>query len=382
MPGPTAREGWRFTIRLRPFLTTGPRWRRFWGLPEEQVRVVQLPTGGAFGGKEDVLLQHILALAALKFQRPVKITLSRRESLQVVQKKHPSRFRVRLGLDGESRFTALTADILTDKGAYACLGFDIIENMMAFVGGPYYIPEVSINGLSVYTHNVMSGAMRGFGANQGNFVIESLVDMASRKTGMDPFDLRLKNALRPGLPTVTGHVLEPGMPGVAEVIDALRTAVAGETPPVAPEGSSLGFGIACGVKNVGFGHGVPESAGARVLLNADGNVRLSVTHHEFGQGAMAGQARIASRALGIPVSRISVEGPDTAETPYTGATTASRQTFLSGNATLGACRNLISDLFDRGIRVYGNPGSGFFVPGRRFHPDEGRETALFPRGSR
>ncbi|MCK5250295.1 MAG: molybdopterin-dependent oxidoreductase, partial [Spirochaetaceae bacterium] len=297
--------------------------------------------------------QHIIALGALKFQRPVKITLSRAESLQVAQKKHPSEFNVKLGLDGTGRFKALVADIVTDKGAYATLGFDIIENMMAFIGGSYYIPTVLVNGRSVYTHNVMSGAMRGFGANQSNFVIESLVDVAARKTGLNPFEIRLINALKPGLPTITDHVLEPGIPGVVEVLEAARAAVERECVPEVPEGMVPGFGIACGVKNVGFGHSLPESAGARVVLSSEGNCRLFVTHHEYGQGAVIGEARIASEVLGIPIDRISVNEPDTKLTPYTGASTASRQTFLSGNATVGACNNLLSDLL---IRASGRMG--------------------------
>ncbi len=323
------------------------------GVPREKIRVVQLPTGGAFGGKEDLIFQPIIAAAALRFNRAVKITLTRAESLQVAQKKHPAEFDVKLGLDSKGRFKVLKADIVTDKGAYATLGFDIIENMMAFIGGSYYIPTILVNGKSMHTHNVMSGAMRGFGANQSNFVIESLVDMAASKTGLNPIDIRLINALKPGLPTITNHVLEPGIPGVIEVLEATRTAVKTESVPKAPEGTVLGFGVACGVKNVGFGHSLPESAGARVVLSSNGDCRLFVTHHEYGQGAVIGQARIASELLGIPIDRIIVNGPDTKLTPYTGATTASRQTFLSGNATVGACGNLLSDLLSRASEKMG-----------------------------
>jgi CO/xanthine dehydrogenase Mo-binding subunit len=310
------------------------------------VRVIQLPTGGAFGGKEDVIFHHILALAALKFDRPVKITLTREESLRVSQKKHGMRFKARLGLDRDGTFKALDVEISTDKGAYATLGFDIIENVMAFVAGPYFIPNVRIEGRSYYTHNVMAGAMRGFGANQGNFLIESLVDMAAAKINLDPFEIRLKNALRPGLPTVTDHVLEPGISGVVETLQAAQDAFRQQNIPEADAGTRLGVGIACGVKNIGFGHGLPESAGARVELEQDGSCRLLVTHHEYGQGAVIGQARIAAETLGIPIENITVASPDTGRTPFTGASTASRQTFLSGNATLGACRRLMSDLFE------------------------------------
>ena len=322
-------------------------------LPPEKVRVVQLPTGGAFGGKEDVIFHHILALAALKFKRPVKITLNRRESLAVSQKKHAMQFKARLGLDPSGQFKALDVRVVADKGAYAALGYDIIENVMAFVGGPYFIPNFRIDGRSVYTHNVMAGAMRGFGANQANYVIESLVDMAARKLNMDPFEIRLKNALRPGLATITDHVLEPGIPGVVETLQAARKAIKEESPPQPEANTRMGVGLACGVKNIGYGHGLPESAGARVVLSSDGSCRLIITHHEYGQGAVIGQARIASEALGIPIERITVSPPDTAGTPFTGASTASRQTFLSGNATLGACTQLRSDILEKAAAKLG-----------------------------
>jgi CO/xanthine dehydrogenase Mo-binding subunit len=170
--------------------------------------------------------------------------------------------------------------------------------------------------------------------------------MAAHKVDMDPFEIRLKNALRAGLPTVTDHVLEPGIPGVIETLEAARHAMEQEDLPIPAKKARLGIGLACGVKNIGFGHGLPESAGAVVELMADGTCHLKVTHHEYGQGARIGQARIASETLGIPMERIIVSSPDTAMTPFTGASTASRQTFLSGNATLGACQRLLSDLFE------------------------------------
>jgi CO/xanthine dehydrogenase Mo-binding subunit/aerobic-type carbon monoxide dehydrogenase small subunit (CoxS/CutS family) len=322
-------------------------------LPLEKVRVVQLPTGGAFGGKEDIIFQHILALAALKFIRPIKITLNRRESLTVSQKKHAMQFKARLGLNRSGQFKALDVQVVADKGAYAALGYDIIENVMAFVGGPYFIPSFRIDARSVYTHNVMAGAMRGFGANQANYVIESLVDMATRKLNMDPFEIRLINALRPGLPTITDHVLEPGIPGIVEALQVARKAIKEEPPPQPQANTRMGVGLACGVKNIGYGHGLPESAGARVVLSSDGRCRLIITHHEYGQGAVIGQVRIASEALGIPIDRITVSPPDTAVTPFTGASTASRQTFLSGNATFGACTQLRSDILEKAAAKLG-----------------------------
>ena len=224
---------------------------------------------------------------------------------------------------------------------------------MEFVAGPYFIPSVRIEVRSYYTHNVMACAMRGLGAKQGNFVIESLVDIAAAKLDLDPFNIRLKHALRPGLPTVTDHILEPGISGAVETLQSAKDAFLQQNAPEGETGTRLGVGIACGVKNIGFGHGLPESAGARVELDPDGNCRLLVTHHEYGQGAVIGQARIAAETLGIPIEEITVASPDTGRTPFTGASTASRQTFLSGNATLGACRRLLSDLFELAAPMLG-----------------------------
>lgn len=329
------------------------------GLPLERVRVIQLPTGGAFGGKNSVLFQQFLALGALKTGRPVKITLTRKESLMAHQKKHPVEIRGSLGVDSNGQFLGLDVEAVLDKGAYVTLGHSVLENVVAFSGGPYFIPNVRIDATSWFTNNTPSGAMRGFGANQPNFAIESLVDMAARELNLDPFEIRLRNALRPGLPTVTDHVLEPGVSGIAEVILASKEEFQKAQPPAHEPGTHLGFGFACGVKNVGFGHSLPESAGAIVELESNGMCSLWVTHHEYGQGAVIGQARLASETLSIPIDRIRVHTPDTAVTPFTGATTASRQTFISGNAVVGACRNLLSELYSKAAERFGllDPGS-------------------------
>jgi aldehyde oxidoreductase len=314
------------------------------GIDKKKIRVVQLPTGGAFGGKEDVLFQPILAAAALKFNCPVKITLDRVDSLKVVQKKHGIDYNAALGVDNNGHIRVLDVDIETDSGAYTSLGFDIIENAMTFAGGPYYIPELRINGISVYTNNVMAGAMRGFGANQSNFMIESLINMAAEKIKMDTIEIRLLNALRPGLPTVTDHILEPGIPGIVESLEEAKKARDTFVIPKSGNGKKYALGVACGVKNIGFGHGFPESAGAILEISNEGKCKLMISHHEYGQGAVIGQAKLVSEILGIAVDEITVVLPDTAKTPFTSATTASMQTFMTGNATLGAARQLLSTI--------------------------------------
>ncbi len=314
------------------------------GMPEEKIRIVQIPVGGAFGAKGEVVLQTCLALGTLKTGVPVKITLTREESIRVHVKRHPVTMHYRLGADREGKLQALDVSIVTDKGAYASCGTEIIQNMAIFAAGPYFIPHLRIDGKSWYTNTVPSGAMRGFGANQVTFAMESMMDMMAGKLSIDPIEIRILNALRPGLPTSADHIIEPGMLGVRETLEALRDALASTPPPRPEKGGKLGLGIAGGYKNMGFGHHVPESAGTVVELSGSGELTVRVSHNDLGQGAWMGALTIASSAMGIHKDRITIITPDTAETPYTGATSASRQTFMTGNAVLSACRNLLSTI--------------------------------------
>ena len=318
---------------------------RILALPEEKIRVVQLPMGGAFGGKEDILIYQFLALGALLSQRPVKITLTRAESLRTHPKRHPARMRFKTGADADGRLLAVEVEVTLDAGAYASLSVDVLENTVVFACGPYCVPNVKLEGWSWYTNNVPCGAMRGFGANQVTFALESNLDEIARRLGMDPFEIRELNALDVGLPTAADHVLEEGVAGIKPTIVAAREAMKQLSLPQPAEGKRIGIGVASAVKNIGYGHGFPESAGAVAELDSSGRVHIRASQHEYGQGARAGLVRLASMEMGVPVDCIEVIGPDTALTPPTGPTTASRQTFMTGNAVLRACRALKEEVF-------------------------------------
>lgn len=322
-------------------------------MPEDSIRIIQSPVGGAFGAKGEVVLQICLALGVLKTGAPVRIVLTREESINVHVKRHPVTMHYRLGADREGKLLALDASFVTDKGAYASCGTEIIQNMAIFAAGPYFIPDLVIDGRSWYTNTVPSGAMRGFGANQVTFAIESMMDMLAEKLSLDPIELRIKNALRPGLPTAADHVIEPGMLGVVETLEALREALASTPPPSPEKGGKIGLGIASGYKNMGFGHHVPESAGTLVTISLKGELTVRISHNDLGQGASMGALTIASSAAGIPKDRIRIITPDTAETPYTGATSASRLTFMTGNAIESACVKLMSALRQSAARKLG-----------------------------
>ncbi len=325
-------------------------------MPEEMIRVRQVAQGGSFGGKEDMIMEQHLALAALKTKRPVKIVLTREESLRVHVKRHSMKLRIKTGAAQDGRILALDFTGVLDTGAYMSLGFDVLANVATFAAGPYYIPNVLIDAKAWYTNNVLAGAMRGFGVNQVVFGLEQNIDEMARGLGMDPYEFRLINGLTAGKPTVTDHVLEDGIPGINETIIAARDAMKQiDIPQPSSPNKKIGIGVASAVKNVGYGMDIPESAGTIVELDKNGTLTLKVTHHEYGQGAWAGQAKLAVNELGIPFDRINVIGPDTTQTLPTGPTTASRQTFLTGNATVGACQKLKDDLFGRAAELLDEP---------------------------
>jgi CO/xanthine dehydrogenase Mo-binding subunit len=366
-------------------------------MPEEKIRVVQLPMGGAFGGKEDLILQQYLALGALLSGRPVKMVLTREESLRVHVKRHPAWMRFKTGADAGGRVLAIEAEVTLDTGVYASLGFDVLENTLVFGAGPYYVPNVKLEGWAWYTNNVLAGAMRGFGANQVAFALEQNMDAMARALDMDPFEFRLINALDVGLPTAADHVLEEGVPAIKETLEAARKALQGVQIPSPSDGKKIGVGVASAVKNIGFGHGLPESAGAIVELDASGYATLRASQHEYGQGARAGLVQLVSDELGLSPDRIQLVGPDTALTPPTGPTTASRQTFLTGNAVVIACCALKEEIFSHAAEVLDTDPARLelHLPGSASHPvsdtspgvqvvdsDSGREVPLSELGER
>ncbi|UCF96858.1 MAG: molybdopterin-dependent oxidoreductase [Spirochaetaceae bacterium] len=317
---------------------------RILALPEDKIRVIQQPMGGAFGAKEDILIYQFLALGALKCKRPVKITLSREESLRTHPKRHPAVMHYRVGADAEGKLVAVEAEITLDGGAYASLSVDVLENCLVFGCGPYHVPEVEMVGRVWYTNRVPSGAMRGFGVMQVAFAFESCLDEIARRLEIDPFEIRERNALTSGLPTIADHVLEDGVPGIKETIRAAREAFRSLKMPKAGAGKRIGVGVAAAVKNIGFGHGAEESAAAVVELDARGRLAILASQHEYGQGSRAGLVRLAAESLDIAAGQVEISWTDTARTPPTGPTTASRQTFMTGNALVEACRQLKADL--------------------------------------
>lgn len=315
-------------------------------LPEERVRIVQTAVGGAFGGKEDVSVQPLVALLAMATGRPVKLVYSRQESILTHPKRHATTIRLKIGATREGRLLAVEGTIWGDSGAYASLGESVMTRTATHLAGPYVVPHVKIDCYAAYTNNPPAGAMRGFGVPQACFAMESMMDRLAERLGLHPLELRRRNALKAGDITATGQLLRESV-GLMETIDRVEAEVRrlGDAVlvPSAPH-KRRAWGFACAYKNVGLGSGLADSAGAQVELAPDGRVVVRIGAAEVGQGLVGIAAQIAAQELGVPYHRVQVVVGDTATTPDGGPTTASRQTFVTGNAVRLAARRLAARL--------------------------------------
>ena len=300
----------------------------FLGLPPDRVRVTQVATGGAFGGKEDLNVQCHASLLALRTGRPVLVTLSRRESLRFHAKRHPMWLEYTAGCDEEGRLVAVRARIIGDTGAYASVGAKVLERAAGHACGASRVPDVDVEAQAVLTNNPPCGAMRGFGVNQATFAMEGVLDLLAERVGIDGWEIRWRNALETGDRFGTGQLLGPGV-GLKQTLLAVRDAYR----------EARFAGIACGVKNTGIGNGVPEAGRAVLRPEADGSVTLFHSWTEMGQGVDTVLQQIACEELGLTPDRVRVV-VDTEHELDTGQTTASRATVLGGNAVLDAARKL------------------------------------------
>ena len=327
------------------------------GLAESQVHVTLVPNGGAFGGKEDLSIQAQVALMAFLTGRPVKSTLTREESIRLHPKRHPMTLTYTVGCDRDGRLSALRARIVGDKGAFASVGAKVLERAAGHAAGPYRIPAVDIESLAVYTNNLPCGAMRGFGANQAAFAIESMLDILAERAGIDAWEMRWRNALEAGDTFCTGQVLESAV-GLKDTLLAARSAYYG----------SPRAGIACGVKNVGIGNGMPEAGQAVIDVSDDGHVVIHTGFTEMGQGFFTAMIQCLCEITGLDPRMVRVE-VDTAHPTPCGMTTASRATVLGGRAVQEAARRLKADLGPdvllmdlAGRRYYGEHRAGATDP--------------------
>jgi selenium-dependent xanthine dehydrogenase len=301
------------------------------GLPESKVRVILVPNGGGFGGKEDLTVQGYAAMFAWILKTPVKVSLSRPESLRMHPKRHPVFMDMELAADKSGKLIGLRLRAVGDTGAYASVGTKVLERVAGHATAGYYVPNVDIEAKTVYTNNIPCGAMRGFGANQVAFALESCIDDICYQAGFDRWKIRYDNALRDGLCTSTGQKVY-GV-GIQACLEAVKEDFY----------SAKYAGLACAIKNSGVGNGMVDES--KVIIDIISATKIIVKHGwtEMGQGVHSMALQTLCQETGIDPEIVEVE-VDTEADIETGMTTSSRGTALLGLAIINACKTLKSDL--------------------------------------
>ena len=308
----------------------------FLGVPEDEIFVELVPNGGAFGGKEDMSVQAQTSLLAKMTGRPVRISLSREESIRIHPKRHPIKMHFTVGCDAQGRLTAVRANMIGDTGAYASVGAKVLERAAGHACGPYRVPCVDIHAVTASTNNPPCGAMRGFGANQSSFAIESCIDMLSEKVGLDGFEIRMLNLVEVGDMFTTGQIFEKSV-GVKKTLEAVKTHY------YAAKKAGKAVGLGCGIKNTGIGNGAKEWGKARLVLEQDGTISLYNGYTEMGQGLLTVLIQCAVEVTGLDPALFRPK-VDATYVLGCGQTTGSRATLFSGRAVKGAAEKLKVDL--------------------------------------
>ncbi|MFR0018710.1 MAG: selenium-dependent xanthine dehydrogenase [Paraclostridium sp.] len=316
------------------------------GLPHEKVRVINKMVGGGFGGKEDMSVQHHAALLAYHTKEYVKVQLTRKESIIVHPKKHAMEMEFTTSCDENGYLTALKATIVSDTGAYASLGGPVLERACTHAAGPYNYQDIDIHGKAVYTNNPPGGAFRGFGVMQSCFATESNLNLLAEMVGISPWEIRYRNAIRPGQVLPNGQIADEGT-AMVETLEAVKKEY--DKYPYA--------GIACAMKNAGLGVGIPDIGRCKLAIKG-GKIHLRTSASCIGQGLATTMIQMLCQTTGLKPEDVIYQAPDTHLTPDSGNTTASRQTVFTGEATKNACLELKKEL-DSGKTINDLEGQEF-----------------------
>mgnify|MGYP001023981183 FL=1 len=290
------------------------------GVPKSNVRTISKYVGGAFGGKEDMSVQHHAAILAYLLKQPVKVTLSRKESIMVHPKRHAMEMTVTTACDEAGNLTAFKANIISDTGAYGSLGGPVLQRACTHAAGPYRCKNIAIEGTAVYTNNPPAGAFRGFGVTQSVFASESNLNELANLVGISPWEIRYKNAILPGEALPNGQIADRAT-AIKETLLAVK----------AEYEQHKYAGIACCMKNSGLGVGVPDFGRCRIVINK-GKLHVRTSAARVGQGLSTIILQIICETTGIDPLDVIIEAPDSFLTPDSGTSTASRQTLFTGEA--------------------------------------------------
>ncbi|MCF3182006.1 molybdopterin-dependent oxidoreductase [Streptomyces polychromogenes] len=369
------------------------------GLPEEKVRMTMAGVGGAFGGREDISMQILAPVLALRTGKPVKMVYNRFESFFGHVHRHPAKLRYEHGATREGKLTHMKCRIVLDGGAYASSTASVVGNAASLAVGPYAVDDVDIEAIGLYTNNPPCGAMRGFGAVQACFAYEAQMDKLAAKLGMDPVEFRRLNAMEQGTIMPTGQRVDHPAP-VAELLRRVkdrplpprrqwetsdgetdvRALPGGLSNTTHGEGIVRGVGYAVGIKNVGFSEGFDDYSTARVRLEVMGGEAVAMVHTamaEVGQGGVTIHAQIARTELGV--DRVTIHPADT-QVGSAGSTSAGRQTYMTGGSVKNSCELVREKVLEIGRRKFGagHPawaGAGLRLAGGKVVTEDGEVLA-------
>lgn len=329
-------------------------------LPEDDVIIRYAAIGGAFGGREDLSIQHLLALATWKLKRPTAMVWNREESMMAHHKRHPMQINCRWGAMRDGRIVAMQAEIVADGGAYASTSIEVLKNAVLFANGCYEIPNITVDGYAIYTNNIPAGALRGFGAPQAQFAAECMVTRLAQALDIDPVDIRRRNIYREGSIESSQQPLPQGVSALPVLERCVQEARARLTPRAESKQSRQspnilrGTGLACGIKNVGYSFGYPEQATAEVELYGSNRIEhatVRVGAADVGQGAHTILRQIAAETLGLPFERpegsgeaplIEMVTDDSSQAPNAGSASASRMTYMGGRVVHDATKEALA----------------------------------------
>ena len=308
------------------------------GLPAEKVKVRNKLVGGGFGGKEDVTVQHHAGMIAYLTKRPVKVKLTREESILIHPKRHPMDMEFTMGCDENGIIQGVKATVIADTGAYASLGGPVLQRACTHASGPYNYQNFDIDGKAYYTNNPPAGAFRGFGVTQTCFGVEMLLTKMAEKVGISPWEIRYRNAIRPGQELPNGQIVDQST-GLAETLEAVKDVY--ESHPYA--------GIACAMKNAGVGVGLSDWGRCRLYVH-DERVEIHSGASCIGQGLGTVLVQMAAEQLSLKREEIYYDASNTYDAPDSGTTSGSRQTLITGEACRRACQKLKEDLKEKSLK--------------------------------
>ena len=362
------------------------------GLPLDQIRVTAPFMGGAFGGKDEITVQIHLALVTWHTKRPAKMVASRDESIVSHTKRHPAWMWYKTGASKSGKLLAVHCRFISDTGAYASLGGPVLNLMMEHCAGPYLVPNVWVDGYAVYTNNGFSGAFRGFGCTQACVAIESQMDLMARALKRDPLAFRRANVLHQGDRAALDYEMKTKV-GAEPTIRAaqkgklyrqrgkIKRDRSGHSRSVAPH-IKRGVGVASQMQGLGLGVGLPDYAEVELNYSPDGRVTVRASTNELGQGACTAYAQMAAECLGVPLGKVKVVLADTATTPDSGTTTASRTTYAVGNAIMMAAEKIRAELASKGVGLEGiSVRETFHIPVADQELGEGLPHLLYSYGT-